>query len=161
MCTRYIYLPDYLQAYGGVTITDIDGWLLKSIDDLSNFDNHDSLVASWIWRKNTGYWRLPWGNLSGGFCSIKSSETSIRFASLVAHYLARLFQRNAYHGKPLFYADQAAHFLCLRYAQENWGMNVGFIMGGFAQSVELPFQGRNEGKRAAMQAVLEKLKTGG
>ena len=156
--TRYIYLPEYLQAYSGVTITDIDGWLLKSIKDLSDFGDHDSLVASWIWRKNTGYWRLPWGNLSGGFCSIKSTENSKRFALLVAHYLAQLFKRNAYHGKPLFYADQAAHFLCLQYAVKNWGMDVGFIAGGFAQSEELPFQGRNEGKRAAMQNMLNKLK---
>ena len=161
VCTRYIYLPDYLQAYSGVTITDIDGWLVKSIDDLSAFGEHDSLVSSWIWRKNTGYWRLPWGNLAGGFCSIKSTETSIRFAELVAHYLAQLFQRNAYHGKPLFYADQAAHFLCLNHAREKWGMDVGFIVGGFAQSAELPFQGRNEGKRAAMQAMLAKLKAEG
>jgi hypothetical protein len=157
--TRYIYLPDYLAAYAGVTITDIDGWLLKSIADLTDFGAHDSLVSSWIWRRNTGYWRLPWGNLSGGFCSIKSSDNSKQFAALVAHYLARLFQRNAYTGKPLFYADQAAHFLCLQYAEKHWGMNVGFIGGGFAQSAELPFQGRNDGKRQAMQDMLNKLKS--
>jgi len=157
--TRYIYLPEYLAAYAGVTITDIDGWLLKSIKDLSDFGDHDSLVSSWIWRKNTGYWRLPWSNLSGGFCSIKSTDRSKQFAGLVAHYLARLFQRNAYHGKPLFYADQAAHFLCLQFAVKNWGMDVGFIMGGFAQSAELPFQGRNAGKRLAMQNILAELRT--
>ncbi len=158
VCTRYIYLPDYLQAYAGVTITDIDGWLVKSIKDLSDFGDNDSLVASRIWRKNTGYWRLPWSNLSGGFCSIKSTDQSRQFAGLVAHYLAHLFRRNAYHGKPLFYADQAAHFLCLQYAQKQWGMNVGFIGGGFNQSEELPFQGRNDGKRLAMQNMLAKLK---
>ncbi len=156
--TRYIYLPEYLAAYAGVTITDIDGWLLKSIKDLADFGDHDSLVSSWIWRKNTGYWRLPWSNLSGGFCSIKSTDKSRQFAALVAHYLAQLFQRNAYHGKPLFYADQAAHFLCLQYAQKQWDMEVGFIGGGFAQSEELPFQGRNDGKRLAMQNMLDKLK---
>lgn len=158
--TRYIYLPEYLDAYASVTITDIDGWLLKSIRELSDFGDRDSLVSSWIWKKNTGYWRLPWGNLSGGYCSIKSSENSKRFARLVSHYLARLFARNAYTGKPMFYADQAAHFLCLKWAEAHWGMRVGFIGGGFAQSEELPFHDRHAGKQKAMQDKLAELQHG-
>ena len=155
--TRYIYLPEYLAAYRGVTITDIDGWLLKSMDDLTDFGDRDSLVSSWIWNKNTGYWRLPWGNLSGGYCSIKSTDSSKRFAGLVAHYLTRLFARNAYTGKPMFYADQAAHFLCLKKAEADYGMKVGFVGGGFAQSEELPFHDRHAGKRQAMQDKLDEL----
>ena len=155
--TRYIYLPEYLAAYRGVTITDIDGWLLKSMNDLTDFGDRDSLVSSWIWNKNTGYWRLPWGNLSGGYCSIKSTDSSKRFAGLVAHYLTRLFARNAYTGKPMFYADQAAHFLCLKKAEADHGMKVGFVGGGFAQSEELPFHDRHAGKRQAMQDKLDEL----
>lgn len=155
--TRYIYLPDYLAAYGGVTITDVDGWLTKSMDALANFGDRDSLVSSWIWKKNTGYWRLPWGNLSGGYCSIKSSPVSRRFAALVAHYLSRLFARNAETGKPLFYADQAAHFLCLKKAEADWGMNVGFVGGGFNQADELAFGDRHSGKEQAMREKLTEL----
>lgn len=155
--TRYIYLRDYLDAYAGVTITDIDGWLLKSIDDLSNFGDRDSLVSSWIWKKNTGYWRLPWANISGGYCSVRSTENSKQFADLVAHYLAKLFALNADKGKPMFYADQAAHFLCLKHAEARWGMQVGFIGGGFAQSEELPFHDRHAGKQKAMRDKLAEL----
>ncbi len=155
--TRYIYLPDYLEAYTGVTITDVDGWLLKSIADLTDFGERDSLVSSWIWKKNTGYWRLPWGNLSGGYCTIKSTANSRRFAALIAQYLTRLFARNAYVGKPLFYADQAAHFLCLQKAVADWGMQVGFVGGGFDQSPELGFGNRHEGKQQAMRDKLAAL----
>ena len=158
--SRYIYLPDYLESYAGVTITDVDGWLVKSLSDLTNFNGNDSLVSSWIWKKNTGYWRLPWGNLSGGYCSIRASETSKQFAALIAQYLTRLFARNAYNGRPLFYADQAAHFLCLKKAESDLGMKIGFIGGGFAQSVELPFHDRHAGKLQAMREKLAELRAG-
>lgn len=157
--TRYIYLPEYLDIYAGVTITDIDGWLVKPLSGLTDFGECDSLVSSWVWKQNTGYWRLPWGNLSGGYCSIRSTDRSKQFAALIAQYLARLFARNAYSGKPLFYADQAAHFLCLKKAESEFGMKVGFIGGGFSQADELPFHDRHAGKLQAMRKKLEELKT--
>lgn len=141
-----------------MTITDVDGWLLKSMADLTDFGERDSLVSSWIWKKNSGYWRLPWGNLSGGYCSIKSTANSRRFAALIAQYLSRLFARNAYAGKPLFYADQAAHFLCLQKAVADWGMRVGFVGGGFDQSPELGFGNRHAGKQQAMRDKLADLR---
>lgn len=158
--TRYIYLPDYLEAYASVTITDIDGWLTKPVAGLTDFGDRDTLVSSWIWKKNTGYWRLPWGNVSGGYVSIRSTEASLRFARLIAQYLSKLFARNAYSQKPMFYADQAAHFLCLKHAEKHWGMNIGFIGGGFAQSAELPFHDRFAGKQQAMRDKLAELQEG-
>lgn len=158
--TRYIYLPDYLEAYTSVTITDIDGWLTKPVAGLTDFGDRDTLVSSWIWKKNTGYWRLPWGNVSGGYVSIRSTTASLRFARLIAQYLSKLFARNAYSQKPMFYADQAAHFLCLKHAERHWGMNIGFIGGGFAQSAELPFHDRFAGKQQAMRDKLTKLQEG-
>ncbi len=155
--TRYIYLRDYLDAYGGVTITDIDGWLLKSIDDLSDFGDNDSLVASWIWKKNTGYWCLPWANVSGGYCSVRSTENSKQFADLVGHYLAKLFALNSDKGKSMLYADQAAHFLCLKHAEASWGMQVGFVGAGFSQPEGLPFQDRHARKQQAMRDKLAEL----
>lgn len=150
VCTRYIYLPGYLKKYASVTITDIDGWLFKSIDALQNFKDNDILIASMIWRKDIGYWRLPWGNVSGGYCSFNGSVNGQKLASLISKYLATVCQQNAYANKQLFYADQAALFLCAQYLSKNYDLKVGFIGGGFSQSEELPFQTRQDGKRLAM-----------
>lgn len=157
VCTRYIYLPDYLNAYASVTITDIDGWLLASSEKLTNFAGNDSLVSSKVWRRHKGYWRLPWGNLSGGYASIKSTDNSKRFSKLISAYLIQVYKNNAYNSKPLFYADQAAHFLCLQYAHKHFHMEVGFIGGGFAQSEEQRFHIRYKGKQDAMAAKLREI----
>lgn len=158
VCTRYIHLPDYLDAYAGVSITDIDGWLEAEVDYLADFGGADAMISSWIWRKNTGYWRLPWGNLAGGYSSFCSTDKTKAFAELVKLYLLSVYKRNAYAGKTLFYADQAGVFLCLQYIVRTMGMKVGFLRGGFAQSEEQRFGTRHAGKQMAMQEKIEQLR---
>ncbi len=155
--SRYIYLPDYMSQYTSVTVTDIDGWLLKPLSELMDFGNNDILISSMTWRKKSGYWRLPWGNISAGYLSINTTETSLNYAKHVAIYMLKNIRQNAYIGKPLFYADQAALFLCLHYATEHYGMKIGFLGGGFAQSAEQAFHTRIESKRSALQAKLKEL----
>lgn len=158
VCTRYIHLPDYLEVYSGVSITDIDGWLEAPVSYLSDFAGADTKISSWVWRKNPGFWRLPWGNLAGGYISFASTEATKAFADIVARYLLTVFKRNAYAGKSMFYADQAGVFLCMQHAVRAFGMKVGHLEKGFAQSEEQRFGARHEGKQKAMKAKIEALR---
>ncbi len=158
VCTRYLHLPTYLERYEGVTITDIDGWLDAPVAQVADFGYKDLLISSWIWRKNSGYWRLPWGNLAGGFISFAGTEKGQRYACLVSRYIQEIYHRNALVGRPLFYADQAGLFLCLLHAIKDFELDFGFLLGGFEQSTEQRYGSRHEGKQLAMKAKIEELR---
>ena len=158
--TRYIYMLDYLEAYSGLTLTDIDGCLMASLDDVSDFGTHDALISSWIWRENTGRWRLPWANLAGGYISFRSTEASKRFVALLRRYLIIVTRNNVQCARQLVYSDQAGVFLALQYGVKHWGHSVGFMpKKGFSQSFEQRLEFRSAGKAQAMREKLEELKT--
>jgi hypothetical protein len=157
--TRYIYLPDYLNAYSSITLTDIDGWITAKTAALSDFGSHDTLISSWIWRVNVGHWRLPWANLAGGYISFRATEKTRRFAAFLRTYLLIVIKNNVPKGRRIVYADQAGLFLGLQYGIRKWGHSVGFLpKGGFDQSFEQREEFRHEGKRRAMQDKLAELK---
>lgn len=147
VCTRYMHLPDYLDLYDSVMISDIDGWPEATTEQQRAFGSADILISSWIWRKNTGNWRLPWGNLSGGYISFSNSAASKSVAVGIAKGLKAVVAQNSYAGWSLFYADQAAVFLTLRMYCEEGRAQVDFLPGRFAQSQEQRFSARYEGKR--------------
>ncbi len=159
ICSRYIYLPEYFEMYSGVTITDVDGWLTATIDTISDFTDNDVMISSWVWRKNTGFWRLPWGNLAGGYLSIKATDAGKRYACALSSYLIKIYQRNIPQNWSIVYADQAALFLLLQKFVADEKVTVGFMpKGGFAQSTEQRFGHRYEGKRLSMQQTIAELK---
>ncbi len=158
--TRYIYLPDYLEAYNSLTVTDIDGWVTAKAIDLSNFGDHDTLISSWIWRVNVSHWRLPWANLAGGYISFRATENTRRLADFLRKYLLSVIKTNLPLGRRIVYADQAGLFLGLQHGLSQWGHSVGFLpKGGFDQSFEQREGFRHEGKRKAMQEKLAELKS--
>ncbi len=158
-CSRYIFLPEYLEKYKSVSISDIDGWVLSSLDTLSDFSDHDVLICSWIWRKFQGYWRLPWGNIAGNHFSIKSSTAGKKYASLISLYLKYLFRENAHSGKAIFYGDQSSMFVCLLHLQQTNAINIGFLVQGFGQSPDHAYISRVSSKQHALAKKLEDLKT--
>jgi hypothetical protein len=159
ICSRYIYLPEYLEMYSAVTITDVDGWLTATIDAVSDFVANDVMISSWIWRNNTGFWRLPWGNLAGGYLSIKATDAGKKYACALSSYLIKVYQRNIPQNWSIVYADQAALFLLLQKFVADEKVEVGFMpKGGFAQSTEQRFGHRYEGKRLSMQKTIAELK---
>ena len=151
---RYVYLPDYLNHYAGVTVSDIDGWTDASAHDLSNFDDKDILVSSWIWRKNSGFWRLPWSNVSAGLLSVRVSGSGKAFAAAVSRYIQQAIHISEQQATSSYFADQAALFLCLRDMTERNAIRTGFLTGGFRQSGDNSFYGRHAAKRAAMENQL-------
>jgi len=157
--TRYIYMPDYMDAYASMTLTDIDGWLTAPIEKLSAFEGNDALISSWIWRKNTGRWRLPWANLAGGYISFNSTPGSRKFVKLLRKYLIIVMRNNVAKGRQLVYSDQAGVFLSLQHGSKTWDHKVGFLPpAGFKQSFEQREEFRSEGKQRAMKEKLAELK---
>lgn len=152
---RYVYLPDYLDHYASVTISDIDGWPKVSGDALQAFGHNDLLISSWIWRKNTGFWRLPWSNVSAGLLSVRASAGGKRFAATVSHYIQHAIRISEEHGTSSYFADQAGLFLTLRQMQAKGTIQLGFLGGGFGQSSDNSFYARHRAKRAAMEAQLK------
>lgn len=149
-CARYVYLPDYLDHYESVTVTDIDGWPEAPMDMLTDFTASDIRVNSWIWRAGDGAWRTPWSNISAGLFSASSNRASKRTMQLVSLYLKAVFTRNYEHGKYCFYADQAALFLCLKYAEKAFGTRISFIEGSFKQSAQQHHLLRDDQKQKTM-----------
>ncbi|WP_286830828.1 MULTISPECIES: hypothetical protein [Kordiimonas] len=156
-CARYLSLPDFLDAYDTVTITDIDGWVDAPLSSMT-VDEGDIRISSWIWRKGGGYWRLPWSNLAAGLLSVKANEAGCAFARRVRHYLINVTRTNVALGRQLFYMDQVALFLTLRQMADAGDIHVGFLRGGFEQSEEQRFGVRHEGKRQAMVKKIEELR---
>jgi len=155
-CARYVYLPDYLDHYASITVTDIDGWPEAPMEMLTDFTASDIRVNSWIWRAGDGAWRTPWSNISAGLFSASSSDASKRATQLVSSYLKAVFTRNYKHGKYCFYADQTALFLCLKHAEETLNIRISFIEGSFKQSGQQHHLLRDDQKRKTM---LDKLRT--
>lgn len=153
-CARYLSLPEFLDAYETVTITDIDGWVDAPLSSMA-VDEGDIRISSWIWRKGGGFWRLPWSNLAAGLLSVKATEAGREFAQRVRHYLINVTRTNVALGRQLFYMDQVALYLTLRAMADAGDISVGFLRGGFEQSEEQRFGVRHEGKR---QAMVEKIK---
>jgi len=158
-CARYFSLPDFLDAYDTVTITDIDGWVDAPLSDMS-VDDEDIRISSWIWRKGGGYWRLPWSNLAAGLLSVKATPQARAFARQVRAYLTNVTKTNVALGRQLFYMDQVALYLTLRRLADTDEIRVGFLRGGFEQSEEQRFGVRHEGKRQAMVKKIAELRQG-
>jgi len=159
MTTRFVYLPDYMETYTSLTLTDIDGWLTAPIEKLSAFEENDTLISSWIWRKNTGRWRLPWANLAAGYISFKSTANSQKFHVLLRKYIITVTRDNVMRGRNLVYTDQSGLFLSLLHGCKTWGHKVGFLPpAGFKQSFEQREEFRFEGKKQAMKEKLAELK---
>lgn len=159
--TRYIHLPAYLSRYRSVTVTDIDGWLEGPLAEIASFEGADAKISSWIWRRNQGHWRLPWANVAGGFLAVQATDAAKEFASLVSTYLQILYYRKRDDDRDLFYADQTAVFLSLRFLEEHRNLRVGFLRGGFGQSSEQRVHHRFATKRADMAKKIEALSQNG
>jgi|GEM_PF-2043077 len=156
-CARYLSLPEFLEAYETVTITDIDGWVDAPLREMA-VEEADVRISSWIWRKGGGYWRLPWSNLAAGLLSVKATAAGREFAQRVRHYLINVTRTNVALGRQLFYMDQVALFLTLKAMADAGDIRIGFLRGGFEQSEEQRFGVRHEGKRQAMVEKIEELR---
>ncbi|UTW59866.1 hypothetical protein KFE96_06060 [Kordiimonas sp. SCSIO 12603] len=157
-CARYMLLPEYLKAYKSIFISDIDGWINMPLEEFHNFGDGSLKINSWIWRKNQGYWRLLWGNIAAGNFSIKSDGPGRLYATLVSSYIKRLFKANAYNEKNIFFADQTAMFLSLKYLEQQKAISFDFLIGGFSQSAHQSFHSRHDAKQKAMIEKLKEIK---
>ena len=158
VASRYIYLSGYLEAYEAVLVSDIDGWFEVPLKNQGEARQKDVLINSWVWRKNTGYWRLPWGSMAGGYLLVQSSAAGRRYADLVGYYLKTVLMNNAYAGKPLFFADQAAIFLCLQHMIGENAIELGFLRGKFEQSADHRIGERQHRKVGIMTEKIAQLK---
>lgn len=152
---RYLELGDFLNMYDMLTLTDIDGWVHEPLAHMAVEDT-DVRIASWVWRKAGGRWRLPWSNIAACHLSIKSTAASRKMAALVRHYMLHVIKNNTEAGREVFYLDQVVLFLTLQHMVDADAINVGFLRGGFEQSAEQRFGMRHESKR---QDMIEKINT--
>lgn len=104
-CARYLHLPDHLDRYEDVLVTDVDG-LPSATPDLSRAA---VLLSTRVLEPGRELHRLPWECVSAHGFRVDASPEGRRFALGLARYLATVLRR-ARGGMPFWFADQNALF---------------------------------------------------
>ena len=103
---RYLYLPRYLERYGKVAVSDIDGVIRVPLADLWKDDNRAVYITSKLVSPEWSSTRLLWEAIAAGSLAIADAPPNREFAWMLANYLAGQINFCRDQGLRLFYTDQ-------------------------------------------------------
>lgn len=103
---RYLYLPRYLEQYGKVAISDIDGVIRVPLSDLWSDGNRAVHLTSKLVSTEWTSTRLLWEAIAAGSFAIADAPANRDFAWILANYLADQITLCRDKRLRLFYTDQ-------------------------------------------------------
>lgn len=103
---RYLYLPRYLEQYGKVAVSDIDGVIRVPLSDLWSDNNRAVHLTSKLISTEWTSTRLLWEAIAAGSFAIADAPANRDFTWILANYLADQITLCRDRGLRLFYTDQ-------------------------------------------------------
>lgn len=104
---RYIWLHRYMELYGFVVITDLDGQVRYSLDALSNRQEADVYLKTAMFREG-GAHAMIWTRILAGTFAIHDTPATKKMAHSISAYLFDRFENARHNGKRYFFSDQMA-----------------------------------------------------
>ena len=116
---RYIHLPYYLELYGRVIITDIDGLIRSDISKAWHTDPDAILLTGKLTNPDWHSARLLWEIIAAGSFGISKTPANQRFATVLSNYLCTQISALDTSDIPFFCTDQIGLLLSyLRYKDQ-------------------------------------------
>lgn len=108
---RYLYLPRYLEHYGKVAVSDIDGVIRVALADLWRGGNRAVHITSKLVSSEWTSTRLLWEAIAAGSFAIGDAPANRDFAWMLANYLTDQIKLCRDKRLRLFYTDQIGMLL--------------------------------------------------
>jgi len=103
---RYIHLPYYLEHYGWIIITDIDGVIRSDIGKAWHHNQNAILLTGKPLDPKWKSTRLIWETFAAGSFGIARTPKNQQFATVLANYLCSQIFASNNTGTPFFCTDQ-------------------------------------------------------
>ncbi|MCK0068331.1 hypothetical protein [Kordiimonas laminariae] len=151
---RYMYVPQYLDIYDEILITDIDGVLKLSHQDVWSGREGRILLSTLILDPARAANFVFWSNIGAGATGIPATKEGRLFAKIFSHYLFTRFVECQKRGERFFFSDQVGLLLSLMFM--NFDSEVFMKMPQlFAQPAADRVVNRGRAKKDAQSKLLE------
>ena len=141
---RYLFLPRYLEHYGRVAVSDIDGVIRVPLAALWQDDNCAIHLTSKLVSPEWTSTRLLWEAIAAGSFAIADAPPNRDFAWMLANYLAEQINFCRDNDLRLFYTDQIG--LLLAYVASKDVCDFRPLAGLFSQQGRWQFSGAGDVK---------------
>ncbi len=148
---RYLFLPRYLEHYGRVAVSDIDGVIRVPLAELWQDGNCAVHLTSKLVSPEWTSTRLLWEAIAAGSFAIADAPPNRDFAWILANYLAEQIDFCRDNGLRLFYTDQIG--LLLAYAASKDTCDFRPLTGLFSQQGRWQFSGAGDAKTQFQSSV--------
>ena len=155
---RYMYLPEYLNVYNRILVTDIDGILKLSHGDVWHGREDKVLLSTVILNQARKANFVFWSNIGAGATGIPATEEGRMFAKIFSGYLRQRYRECRELGERFFFSDQVGLLLTLMFV----GFDGPFLKMPqlFEQSGSSQAVNRGRAKKEAQSKLLETMREG-
>ncbi|PCI63349.1 MAG: hypothetical protein COB37_05150 [Kordiimonadales bacterium] len=153
---RYMYLPEYLDRYERVIITDIDG-VLRTSEDAIWQDREDAVLLSTLALESNRKAHFAfWSNIGAGATGVPANPSGRLFSRAISAYLRYRFDQCNKTDERFFFSDQVGLLLAVLVLKNECSyLRMPQL---FDQSGSNKVGGRARVKKAKQQELLEKMR---